>query len=298
MDYLEITVAVAPALAERAADALRELDPSGVSIEEPIEAVDHDATYRLREDAPALVRAYVRAVRDDSLVQLLRSLLGDAGVEAEIWTRFVPEEDWAEAWKAHFGVQRYGRIVVCPSWLEAETGPGDVLVRLDPGMAFGTGDHPTTRACLEAIERLARPGDAVLDVGTGSGILALAAARLGARRVLALDVDPQCVDVARRNACDNGVDAVVAVTLGSVGASWPFREPASGRFELVVANIIAKALIELAAPLADAVRPGGRLILSGIIADREADVRAAFEPLALEDRIADGDWRTLVYRRS
>lgn len=297
MDYLEVTVAVAPSLAERAADVLRELDPSGVSIEDPIEAMDHDGTYRLREDAPALVKAYVRAARDDAVTPLVRSMLEEAGVDGEVWTRFVREQDWAEAWKAHFQAQRYGRIVVCPSWLEARLGPGEVLVRLDPGMAFGTGDHPTTRACLLALDRYLRPGDAVLDVGTGSGILALAAARLGAGTVAALDIDPVCVEVARRNVEDNGLAGKVEVALGSVGERWPFATPASGRFDLVVANIIAKALIELAAALRDAVRPGGLLVLSGIVAERAHEVERAFEDMEPVERVAEGDWRTLVRRR-
>ncbi len=298
MDYLEVTVAVAPALAERAADVLRELDSSGVSIEDPIEAIDHDGTYRLRDDAPTLVKAYVRATRDDVVTPLVRSMLEEAGVDGEVWTRFIREQDWAEAWKAHFRPQRYGRIVVCPSWLDAELGPGDALVRLDPGMAFGTGDHPTTRACLLALDRYLRPGDAVLDVGTGSGILAIAAARLGAGSVLALDIDPACVEVARRNIEDNGLSAKVRVALGSVGDRWPFTTPPSGRFDLVVANIIAKALIELAPALRDAVRPGGLLVLSGIVAERERDVESAFEDMEPVERMADGDWRTLVRRRA
>lgn len=298
MDYVEVTVAVAPAFVERAADVLRELDPSGVSIEEPIEPVDHEGAYRRRPDAPSLVKAYVRAVRDDALTPLVRSMLDEAGVEGEVWTRFVREEDWAEAWKAHFQVQRYGRVVVCPSWLEAELRNGDALVRLDPGMAFGTGDHPTTRSCLLALDRYVRPGDAVLDVGTGSGILAIAAARLGARAVVALDIDPACIEVARRNVEVNGLGRAITVALGSVGERWPFAEPASGRFDLVVANIIAKTLVELATALRDAVRPGGLLVLSGVVAEREDDVAGAFEGLEPVERIVEGDWRTLVRRRT
>jgi ribosomal protein L11 methyltransferase len=298
MDYLEVTVAVAPALAERAADVLRELDPSGVSIEDPIEPTDHDGSYRRRDDAPALVKAYLRAVRDDVVTPIVRSMLGEAGVEGEVWTRFIREEDWAEAWKAHFGVHRYGRIVVCPSWLEADLGADEVLVRLDPGMAFGTGDHPTTRTCLLALDRYLRPGDAVLDVGTGSGILAIAAARLGARAVLALDIDPVCVEVAGRNVADNGLAGSVTVALGSAGDRWPFAEPASSRFDLAVANITAKALIDLAPALRDAVRPGGLLVLSGIVAPREGEVERAFADTEPVERMAEGDWRTLIRRRA
>ncbi len=299
MDYLEVTVAVAPELAERAADVLRELDPSGVSIEEPVEALDHEGSYRLREGEPALVRAYVRAARDDALSQILRGMLADAGMDqADVSTRFVREEDWAEAWKAHFKVQRYGRVVVCPSWLEADLRPGDALVRLDPGMAFGTGDHPTTRGCLLALDRHLRAGDSVLDVGTGSGILALAAARLGAACVVAVDVDPQCAEVAARNVAENGLTDRIAVAAGSMGDAWPFAEPASGGFDLVLANIIAGTLVKLAPDLIDAVKPGGVLVASGVIAEREAEVRAAFEPaMTLVESAAEGDWRTLVYRR-
>jgi ribosomal protein L11 methyltransferase len=207
----------------------------------------------------------------------------------------VHEQDWADAWKEHFHVERVGRrLVIRPSWRPFVPEPGDVVIDLDPGMAFGTGQHPTTRACLELLEEHIRPGDAVLDVGTGSGILAVAAVKLGAARCLALDVDPQAVRVARDNAARNGVAERVQVVEGTLPTALASRHA----FDLAVANITAAAVAALAPALATALRPGGTLIGSGIVADRLDAVLAALAAAgcSVTDVRAIGDWRTVAAR--
>ena len=201
--------------------------------------------------------------------------------------RELTEDDWANAWKKHYHVLHIGqRIVIKPSWQEHQPRPDEVVIELDPGMAFGTGLHPTTRMCLQALEEHLKPGAKVLDLGTGSGILAIAAAKLGAGSVLALDNDPLAVKAARANARANGVQNLVSVELGSL-------DKATEEFELVLVNILARVIIELAAQgLVDRVRPTGLMIAAGIIEEQEAEVAAVLREHGLEivERRQEKDW--------
>jgi ribosomal protein L11 methyltransferase len=204
----------------------------------------------------------------------------------------LPDQDWSETWKAGLAPFTVGAVFVRPSWVDAAPPPETVEVVLDPGMAFGTGTHPTTALCLAALAELvaARPGARVLDVGTGSGLLAIAAAKLGAREVVATENDPVALAVAGENAERNGVALALR-------GDPPERIP--GRFDVVVANILANTLVELAPGLAERVAPGGTLLLSGILAGQEEEVRAAYLARGLagcEDR-ADAEWRLLRLRR-
>jgi ribosomal protein L11 methyltransferase len=212
-------------------------------------------------------------------------------------TRDVDEADWASAWKDHFPVLRVGRrLVIRPSWRRHRPAGDEVVLNLDPGMAFGTGLHPTTRLCLVALEELAdsstRPGALddvrVLDVGCGSGILSIAAARLGAKEVVALDVDPIAVDATMANARRNRLTARIHAREGSVPSG-------AGPFDVVLANLIASLLVQLAPALAGELRVGGRVLASGIFLDREAAVAEAFAAAGLQ-RVArwqEGDWVAL-----
>jgi ribosomal protein L11 methyltransferase len=207
----------------------------------------------------------------------------------------VPEQDWSETWKAGLVAFTVGDVFVRPSWIEAEIPAGAVEVVLDPGMAFGTGTHPTTSLCLAALGAVlrARPAARVLDVGTGSGLLAIAAARLGAARVVATDNDPVALDVAAENAARNGVALELS---GEAPSLLP------GEFDLVIANILANTLVELAPGIAARLAPGGTLLLSGILAGQEDEVRAAYLAEGLErlrpdgDR-AEGEWRLVALGR-
>jgi ribosomal protein L11 methyltransferase len=298
--WCEVRLSVPLASVEPAADALRAVAPTGVAIEEPVVPLGAEEGVWLDRRRPALVCCYLLV--DDGLGARLDEIdrrLTASGIRTSIETRRLDEREWAEAWKEHFQVERVGRrLVIRPSWRAYEPEAGDVVIDLDPGMAFGTGQHETTRGCLVLLERLARPGMGVLDVGTGSGILAVAAAKLGAASVLACDIEPQSIAVARENAERNGVADRVLVEQGSLGPRWPFPQAPVSCADLVLANIHARALIELAEPLATALAIGGAAILSGIIADREGDVLAAFARQGLEmaDRLSDGDWRTLAVR--
>lgn len=205
-------------------------------------------------------------------------------------------EDWAENWKQNFSTLKIGsRLIIRPSW-EPEQDTGEAaVVEIDPGMAFGTGTHGTTRLCLEVIESLLNAERApvnMLDVGTGSGILALGAAALGCRDVLANDIDPSVCDVARENVRNNGFDNVISVTDQSL-------ERLAGQFELVVANILAEENVRLRQHLYDRMASGGFLVLSGILKEKETYVLDSFKSLNLqldEIRYAD-EWVCIIYHR-
>ena len=246
----------------------------------------YDITAHIPEDeaAPAAVESTERA-----LWHLQAFGLRPVG---ELRVRSVDDADWTDAWKAGYAPQRIGRVVIVPSWLDEAIGPDEVALRLDPGMAFGTGLHPTTRGCLTLLQEISPMPPVVLDVGSGSGVLALAALRLGAERAVCYDTDPLAVEATLANAEANGLADRVTASCGSL--------PTTGEtYPLVVANLVAAVLIELAAPLAAHTAAGGVLLASGIIADRADEVLAALtaEGFVLENRLDDGDWTALRLRR-
>ena len=266
LDWLEFTLLVPAADVEAAADVLRRHCPGGVSIEEPILPADREEGYAFDPGRPATVRAYLP--RQGDLARRRRALrreLAALGLASAMRTRWRRDEEWAEAWKRFFGVERVGRrLVVCPTWIEYAPRAREVVIRLDPGMAFGTGQHPTTCLCLEALESRLRPGEEILDLGTGSGILAIAAALLGAARVVALDNDPVAVGVARQNVAVNGVEGRVQVLEGSLGDAGPLPDADASRFDMILANISTAGITEVAPALSRVLAPGGTLIVSGI----------------------------------
>ncbi|HSM38139.1 MAG TPA: 50S ribosomal protein L11 methyltransferase [Candidatus Limnocylindrales bacterium] len=203
--------------------------------------------------------------------------------------RAVEDADWTEAWKEGYVPQRIGRVVIVPSWLDEPMAPGEVAVRLDPGMAFGTGLHPTTRGCLELMQRIGPMPARVLDVGSGSGILALAALRLGAGQVDCLDTDAVAVEATLANAAANGLADQVSARHGALG------EPAAEPYPLVLANLVAAVLVELAPRLAAHTALGGTLLASGIIAARADEVVAALTGAGFDlgERLDQEDWVSL-----
>jgi ribosomal protein L11 methyltransferase len=204
--------------------------------------------------------------------------------------RSVDDAEWTDAWKAGYAPQRIGRVVIVPSWLDEPIGPDEVGLRLDPGMAFGTGLHPTTRGCLTLLQEFSPMPPVVLDVGSGSGILALAALRLGAERAICYDTDPLAVESTMANAAANDLADRVTAHLGSLPVVPP-SEP----YPLVIANLVAAVLIDLTESLAAHTAPGGTLLASGIIEDRAGEVLAAFTDagLLVEQRLDDGEWVSL-----
>lgn len=249
----------------------------------------YEITVHLPEDeaAPALVEATERA-----LWHLQAFGLRPVG---ELQVRSVDDADWTDAWKAGYVPQRIGRVVIVPSWLEEPIGADEVALRLDPGMAFGTGLHPTTRGCLTLLQSISPMPSTVLDVGSGSGILALAALRLGAERAVCYDTDPLAVEATLANAAANGLEDRITAQLGSL-PPMPGTEP----YPLVLANLVAAVLIDLAEGLAKHTAAGGTLLASGIIEGRADDVLAALAAagFAIEGRLDDGEWVSLDLRHS
>src|SRR5512137_1247336 len=222
--------------------------------------------------------------------QAARRAAADLDVPAEMAE--IPDRDWGEEWKKGLGPITVGRIFLRPSWVDAVPPAGSAEVVLDPGMAFGTGTHPTTSLCLAAIDDFLarRPGASVLDVGTGSGLLAIAARKLGAGRVAANDNDPVAVTVAAENADRNGASLELT---GDPPSAIP------GTFDLVVANILANVLVELAPDLARRAAPGGEVVLAGVLVPQESEVADAFLAQGLEALPGQrrGEWSLLRFRR-
>ncbi len=299
MNWLEISVLADGEAAEAISEVFnRYADEKDGTAGAVVELTGFDSRGELT--APQMsVRTYVRqGPQAAAVVQKVEEALWHLQMLyafAEPTVREVAEEDWANAWKVHYQPMRLGeRLFVVPSWIEAAAQPGDIVIRLDPGMAFGTGTHPSTRLCLLSLERLVQPGVSVLDVGTGSGILSIAAAKLGARAIVATDVDPLAVRIAGENARINGVAGQISL-LATPLPSKP--ETDNARFDIVVVNILAEVIIALLdAGLHAWLRPAGHLILGGII-DTWADaVLAALarHGFTVTTRLDEGDWVGLV----
>jgi ribosomal protein L11 methyltransferase len=283
------------------AERLRDLAPGGISIEEPYVPLGPEEGARLESWRPTTLKLYLPV--DERLGErrrLIDAELAALPFSVTLAERDVHQEDWAESWKEFFQVERAGRrIVIRPSWRSYESQPGEVVLDLDPGMAFGTGQHPTTRLCLGALEELIRPGMDLLDLGCGSGILSVAAAKLGCTRVVALDIEAVAVDATRANAAANGVDSAIRCEGGSLGDAWPFTDRPDRSADMVVANISAAALVRLAQDISASLRPAGIFVGSGIIGERTDEVLVALAAAGLqtEDIRAEGDWRAVIARR-
>ena len=299
--WLELAVEADVEAVEAVSEILGRAAPGGTSVEPAFELVDEGLGARLDPSRPAIVRAYLpardRAAAERAAAEVAEALghLQAFGLRpiGELRTRIVEEADWADAWKAYFPVMRVGRrLVIRPTWRRHRRAPDDVVLALDPGMAFGTGLHPTTRLCLDGVEALSDrgvlAGARVLDVGCGSGILAIAALKLGAATALGLDTDPIAIEATTANARRNALVRRVRVHEGSLPSG-------DAAFDIVLANLIAGLLVPLADGLWRELRPGGYLLASGIFVDREGDVRDAFETagLAVTGRTAEGDWVAL-----
>ena len=254
----------------------------------------------LAGEGKVLLRTYLttgsrqRMARIDVGVRLVGAIepIGDLEI------RELPEdEDWMESWKSNFGILRIGkRLVIKPTWLELDftASPDDIVIEIDPGIAFGTGYHPTTDTCLQAMEQRIVPGMTVLDLGTGSGILTIAAIKLGASLVTALDIDSQAVTAARRNFKRLGINKQVRLGQGSV----PHPTAPAGDFDLAVANISARGVADRCPFILTALKPGALFIASGLLNTQKEEVAAVVEPLgfSLISEWPQEEWTTLLYR--
>ncbi len=312
MDWMETVVHTTTMGADLVSDVLMGAGAVGTSIEDRFDVtsskksdgmwdmIDEDVLRHMSEDV--LVKAYFeQGPSAQEALHLLRQKLQELSREEmgfdigslELEIRQVREQDWAENWKKYYKPFRAGRrLVIRPSWERYEEKEGDLVLKLDPGMAFGTGTHETTFMCLEQLETYVTPGSRVIDVGCGSGILALAAAKLGADDVLAIDLDELAVKVAAENVQKNGLTAVVRVEHGDL------LERREEKADVIVANIIADVICYLCGPAKKHLLPGGTLICSGIIREREADVQRALAAAGytVDTRLEKGEWICLAAR--
>lgn len=305
--WLEISLVVDGEMAEAVAEVFTRFVPNGVAIESTSIAPDPEGEGRVQ--GPLRVCGYLPV--NDRLEETRQRL------EEALWylgrIRHLPapqyqqvqENDWAEAWKKHYHPLPIGKkLIVVPAWLESPS-QDRIPIRMDPGMAFGTGTHPTTQLCLEIVEERVRPGDTVIDVGCGSGILSIAAIKLGARRALAVDIDPLAIPVVQENARVNGVGGSIVTGVGSVdkiqGGSFDIQHA-----DLVLANILAPVLARLLNEgMADLLAPRGLLVLSGIL-DEQWEGKKEPSPLReavyahglrLVEKRRSGDWIAAVVGR-
>ncbi len=264
MRWIEISVDVPPQDSEVAGDCLLRHCPAGFS--------ESAGSGRFRR----VLRGYLPSTRAGRIaLSYLRRALTRAAASSRIGLRVVGDTNWVSAWRAHAKPVHVGRLTVHPTWMRPRVGPGQALVRLDAGQAFGSGEHPSTQLCLAALERYVRGGETVLDLGTGSGILAIAAARLGARRVLAIDDDGVAASVARANARANGVLSRVTVRHAQGLSRVRLRA------DLIVANLTPEILAGVLPHVGRCLAPGGRFVGSGFGPARASEVARLVEASGL-----------------
>ncbi|MDR3289236.1 MAG: 50S ribosomal protein L11 methyltransferase [Peptococcaceae bacterium] len=299
MAWREIAVTVTPEGEEAVADLFYQLGCPGVSVDDPAllsgyigsGAWDYHDFGEVVLTGTAVVKGYLP--EDEALPQKLARLRTGLRAFLERFPSWVlqvkgltvKEEDWENAWKAYFKPVRLGRFLIKPTWETAAAGAEEIVLEIDPGMAFGTGTHPTTTLCLAGLEERVQPGMRVFDVGAGSGILAIAAAKLGAE-VEAVDSDELAVRVARENVALNQVQDRVTVTCGDLGVSL------TGQADVVVANIVATVILRLLADVPRLLKRGGQLILCGVIETRAEEVAAAIlqAGLVIADQKNEAGW--------
>ncbi|WP_410254950.1 50S ribosomal protein L11 methyltransferase [Bacillus anthracis] len=284
-----ISILTTPEAVEAVSHILHEAGASGVAIEDPAEGV--------------LIKAYFP--QTDSLHETIAGVKSSIDVlpsyDIEIGTgnitvNEVNEEDWATAWKKYYHpVQISDTFTIVPTWEEyTPSSPEEKIIELDPGMAFGTGTHPTTTMCIRALEKTVQPGDTIIDVGTGSGVLSIAAAKLGASSVQAYDLDPVAVESAEMNVRLNKTDDVVSVGQNSL------LEGIEGPVDLIVANLLAEIILLFPEDAARVVKSGGLFITSGIIAAKEKVISEALEKagFTIEEVLRMEDWVAIIARNA
>ncbi len=312
MNWIECIVHTTTLGSDWVSELLMESGATGTMIEDKADIPDPSKPHgiweiidpKLLEEMPEDVLVHAWFTPDDSFPGLFRSLQERLAAMKDSQplfgslvtdTRTVSEDSWAEVWKKYYKPFYAGEhLVVKPTWEPFDPKPGDRIIEIDPGMAFGSGTHETTGMCISLLEETIRGGEDIIDVGTGSGILAIAAALLGAGHVLAIDIDPDAVRVAGENVAHNQVENIVEVREGDL------LKNTQETCQICVANIISDIIISFAAPLRNHIRPGGLFICSGVVRERteevrEALLRADYEVLRTEYR---GEWTAFLCRRN
>ena len=309
MKWAEISIQTSHEATEAVAEIFYELGASGVLIEDPelvndyirSDAWDYTDIPLAEETDTVTVKAWLP--EDSSLpgrMEQLRLRMDEMGQYLDKGTGSIAcseiqDEDWANNWKAYFHPEKIGeRIVVKPSWEEYTPHDGEIVIELDPGMAFGTGTHATTSMCVNYLEELVQPGMQVFDVGTGSGILAIASAKLGAAHVQAADYDSVAVRVARENIAENHEEEHISIFQSDLLKNM------TGKADLIIANIIADIIIRMFNDVDAYLNENGAILTSGIIADRIKDVIEAAERagFAVDKMSEKAGWAAIVFRRA
>lgn len=302
MQWIEVNVQVTHEAVEVVADILTAAGTSGVAIEDPqlINNLRNSGTWELcdipEQENTEIVTVSAYYADDEKLQDRLKQIESElAAVEERIGSfrfgnirfRSLSEKDWANEWKQYFHVTHVGEsLVIKPSWEEYTPKEGEHVIKIDPGMAFGTGTHHTTNMCMARLEKVLPTNAEVFDVGTGSGILAIAAALLGAKSVKAVDIDAVAVRVARENIADNGLEDKIEVKEGDL------LRGTEGQADVIIANIIADIIIMLLKDIPGKLKNDGIFLASGIISDRRADVEAAAAEVGMKvDHVDEkGGW--------
>lgn len=302
MQWIEVNVQVTHEAVEVVADILTAAGTSGVAIEDPqlINSLRNSGTWELcdipEQENTEIVTVSAYYADDEKLQDRLKQIENElAAVEERIGSfrfgnirfRSLSEKDWANEWKQYFHVTHVGEsLVIKPSWEEYTPKEGEHVIKIDPGMAFGTGTHHTTNMCMARLEKVLPANAEVFDVGTGSGILAIAAALLGAKSVKAVDIDAVAVRVARENIADNGLEDKIEVKEGDL------LRGTEGQADVIIANIIADIIIMLLKDIPGKLKDDGIFLASGIISDRRADVEAAAAEVGMKvDHVDEkGGW--------
>lgn len=302
MKYYELTIDTTSDASELVADILTDLGSNGIGIYDNRDLLgladsgvvwDYMEEHLIKDDGKAQVKGYfetegieeILAELDKRLSFLKENCPFDYG-ELSVSKNLVDDEDWVNNWKQYYKPIQEGRVTIVPEWIDYKAKDGEYIVKIDPGMAFGTGEHESTKMCLMLLQALGIEDKTVIDVGTGSGILALASAKLGAKSVEAYDIDDNAVKSAKENCVLNGLEDKIYV------ANANLLDKTTGKFDIVLANITADVLITLSKSLGDYMKKDGIVIISGIILKREEDVRKAFEDNGFKvlERINMGEW--------
>lgn len=309
MQWAEVSVDTSHEATYLVSEILQELGAAGVVIEDPALLNEYirsglwDYTDLKESEETEVVTVKAYWALDEALEGKLQSLAArlyglalngiDKGAGKVSW-RAVADEDWSETWKEFFHTEKVGaRTVIKPTWEDYEAKAAEIVVELDPGAAFGTGQHATTALCIRALEDLVRPGMTVFDVGTGSGVLSIVAAKLGAARVEAVDFDPVAVRIAEENVRQNAAAGIVRTGQSDLLKS------VEGKADLIIANIIADIIVRLFGEVDGSLAPGGAMLLSGIIEDRLHDVleAAARHGFAVEKVEQEKGWAAVIVKK-
>ena len=309
MKWCEISIQTSHEAVELIAEIFRDLGASGVVIEDPELVNDYITSGKwdytdipiAKETEVVVEKAYLPVNGElEGRIQTLQQeikALASRGVNtapAVLTTAELQDEDWSDTWKQYFHTEKPGeRVVIKPTWEEYAPQGDEVVIELDPGAAFGTGTHATTSMCIRQLEKLVKPGMTVFDVGTGSGILSIISAKLGAKNIQAVDYDDSVLKIVEENLEQNNVQDIISV------AQSDLMQNVHGKAELVIANIIADIIIRLFDQLGEHLEQGGTLLTSGIIEDRIKDVLAAAEAhgYGVVERLENKGWACITFKR-